>query len=52
MRYEETSWRSLQDAVGVVLAATKDGLRAEVEASAKENAREKSGKEAGPRRKH
>ena len=52
MRYEETSWRSLQDAVGVVLAATKDGLRAEAEVSTTENAREKSGKEAGTRRKH
>lgn len=52
MRYEETSWRSLQDVVGVVLATTKNGLRAEDETSNTEKALEMSGKRAASRKKH
>ena len=52
MRYEETSWRSLQDVVGVVLATTKPSLRAEDETSATEKALEMSGKRAASRKKH
>lgn len=45
MRLEESHWRSLQDVVGVVLAATKDGSRD----GAKNTIAEKSSKQAGNR---
>lgn len=43
MRLEESHWRSLHDAVGVVLAATKDGLRDEVAVPVAKKSQERAG---------
>lgn len=52
MRYEESSWRSLQDVVGVVLAATKDAPRAEDKTSSAMRAETSNGKQAASQKKH
>lgn len=52
MRYEETSWRSLQDVVGVVLAATKNERREQHTPGSSEAQTETVGKKAGSRMKH
>lgn len=52
MRYEETSWRSLQDVVGAVLAATKNELREQHTPSLGEAHVKSIGKKAGSRNKH
>lgn len=43
MRLEESHWRSLEDVVGVVLAATKDGLRDEGAIPIAEKAKKQTG---------
>ena len=43
MRLEESHWRSLQDVVGVVLAATKDGFRDEPASPAADKSQKRAG---------
>lgn len=52
MRYEETSWRSLQDVVGVVLATTKNERREQHTPRLSDAEIETVGNEAGSRKKH